>query len=213
MGKRHTRKSQVYSAPTSTETRCNNVYLRWVLTTDLPALDGAAVAVPLDNVASVAAALKSHVEALGAVDIDNLGALDAPALGSTAIPRKLLHVGVVRLAGHRHVEHHAAILIANGELVASQADEIPSLVQPTVTSALLNISTLRPAARGYVNTLLRTAIDDGSAVLYSARKLWSYAGRPALGWTTRSRTAGGFEAQDGVRGGNHAEAGDQPSAG
>jgi len=89
------------------------------LTTDLPALAGAAVAVPLVNVASICAALISHVEALAAVDVDDLRALHAPALGSAAVPRKLLYVGVVRPAGHRHVEHHAAVPIADGKFVAS----------------------------------------------------------------------------------------------
>src|SRR5215472_3624271 len=102
------------------------------LTIDLPTLAGAAVAVPLVYVASIGSALISHVEAPAAVDVDDLRALHAPALGSTAVPRKLLHVGVVRRAGHRHVEHHAAVLVANGKFVASQADEIPSLVAAPV---------------------------------------------------------------------------------
>src|SRR5215472_5760516 len=150
-----------------------------LLTIDLPTLAGAAVAVPLVNVASIGAALIGHVEALAAVDVDDLRAPHAPALGCCAVPRKLLHVGVVRLAGHRHVEHHAAVLIADGKFVTSQADKVPSLVQPAIAPEYLNISTRRRAAGGNVKTPPGIAIDDGPAELYSARRLWSGARRPA----------------------------------
>ena len=150
-----------------------------LLPRDLPALAGAPVAVPLVNVASIGAALIRHVEALAAVNVDDLRALHAPALGSAAVPGKLLHVGVVCPAGHRHVEHHAAVLIADGKFVASQADEVPSLVPPTVAPEYLNISPRRPAAGGNVKTPPGIAINDGPAELYSAGGLWSHARWPA----------------------------------